>query len=130
MSKLENLEKKKEENLQKQEALKEKMVLLKRDEKDLAQKIKTETEKERNHRNIVWGSHLLYILRDILKFTKEELAMLSDADVKSILNEFFNMDNTRRGIGSIVRKHVTAAEQRENDQESELQDKNQNEGVA
>ena len=58
-------------------------------EAKLRNQIKGMTEKERRHRNIVWGSHFEYLLREKLNVSKEQLATLDDDRVKDILNMLF-----------------------------------------
>ena len=54
-------------------------------EAKLRNQIKGMTEKERRYRNIVWGSHFEYLLREKLNVWKEQLAMFDDDRVKDIL---------------------------------------------
>ena len=60
------------------------------------------TEKERRHRNIVWGSHFEYLLREKLNVSKEQLATLDDDRVKDILNTLFSDLSFRRIMQNIL----------------------------
>ena len=66
------------------------LVIAKHREAKLRNQIKGMTEKERRHRNIVWGSHFEYLLREKLNVSKEQLATLDDDRVKDILNTLFS----------------------------------------
>ena len=65
------------------------LAIAKHREAKLRNQIKGMTEKERRHRNIVWGSHFEYLLREKLNVSKEQLATLDDDRVKDILNTLF-----------------------------------------
>ena len=66
------------------------LAIAKHREAKLRNQIKGMTEKERRHRNIVWGSHFEYLLREKLNVSKEQLATLDDDKVKDILNKLFS----------------------------------------
>lgn len=66
------------------------LAIAKHREMKLRNQIKGMTEKERRHRNIVWGSHFEYLLREKLNVSKEQLATLDDDRVKDILNTLFS----------------------------------------
>ncbi len=66
------------------------LVIAKHREAKLRNQIKGLTEKERRHRNIVWGSHFEYLLREKLNVSKEQLATFDDDRVKNILNALFS----------------------------------------
>ena len=68
--------------------------------------IKGKTEKERRHRNIVWGSHFEYLIREKLNITKEQLASLNDDSVKDILNTLFSDSYFRRMMQNILTEKV------------------------
>ena len=68
----------------------------------LHNQIKGMTEKERRHRNIVWGSHFEYLLREKLNVSKEQLATLDDDRVKDILNMLFSDLSFRRIMQNIL----------------------------
>ncbi|HBI61241.1 MAG TPA: hypothetical protein DDY31_08535, partial [Lachnospiraceae bacterium] len=57
---------------------------------------------ERRHRNIVWGSHFEYLLREKLNVSKEQLATLDDDRVKDILNTLFSDLSFRRIMQNIL----------------------------
>lgn len=67
-----------------------KLAVAKHREAKLRNQIKGMTEKERRHRNIVWGSHFEYLLREKLNVSKEQLATLDDDSIKDILNTLFS----------------------------------------
>ena len=71
-------------------------------EAKLRNQIKGMTEKERRHRNIVWGSHFEYLLREKLNVSKEQLATLDDDRVKDILNTLFLDLSFRRIMQNIL----------------------------
>ena len=71
-------------------------------EAKLRNQIKGMTEKERRHRNIVWGSHFEYLLREKLNVSKEQLATLDDDRVKDILNMLFSDLSFRRIMQNIL----------------------------
>lgn len=52
------------------------LAVAKHREAKLRNQIKGMTEKERRHRNIVWGSHFEYLLREKLNVSKEQLMPL------------------------------------------------------
>ena len=60
------------------------LVIAKHREANLRNQIKGMTEKECRHRNIVWGSHFEYLLREKLNVSKEQLATLDDDRVKDL----------------------------------------------
>ena len=64
------------------------------------------TEKERRHRNIVWGSHFEYLIREKLNITKEQLASLNDDSVKDILNTLFLDSYFLRTMQNILTEKV------------------------
>ena len=66
------------------------LAIAKHRQAKLLNQIKGKTEKERRHRNIVWGSHFEYLIREKLNITKEQLASLNDDSVKDILNTLFS----------------------------------------
>ncbi len=68
----------------------------------LRNQIKGMTEKERRHRNIVWGSHFEYLIREKLNVSKEQLATLDDDKVKDILNTLFSDLSFRRIMQNIL----------------------------
>ena len=72
----------------------------------LRNQIKGMTEKERRHRNIVWGSHFEYLIREKLNITKEQLASLNDDSVKDILNTLFSDSYFRRMMQNILTEKV------------------------
>lgn len=66
------------------------LAIAKHRQAKLLNQIKGKTEKERRHRNIVWGSHFECLIREKLNITKEQLASLNDDSVKDILNTLFS----------------------------------------
>ena len=78
------------------------LVIAKHREAKLRNQIKGMTEKERRHRNIVWGSHFEYLLREKLNVSKEQLATLDDDRVKDILNTLFLDLSFRRIMQNIL----------------------------
>lgn len=56
----------------------------------LQNQLKGMSEVQRRHRNIIWGSHMEYLLRNRLDYTKEQLAALDDGAVKDILDMLFS----------------------------------------
>ena len=72
----------------------------------LRNQIKGMTEKERRHRNIVWGSHFEYLIRERLNIAKEQLAALNDDSVKDILNTLFSDSYFRRTMQNILTEKV------------------------
>ena len=77
-------------------------AIAKHREAKLRNQIKGMTEKERRHRNIVWGSHFEYLLREKLNVSKEQLATLDDDWVKDILNTLFSDLSFRRIMQNIL----------------------------
>ena len=78
------------------------LAIAKHREAKLRNQIKGMTEKERRHRNIVWGSHFEYLLREKLNVSKEQLATLDDDRVKDILNMLFSDLSFRRIMQNIL----------------------------
>ncbi len=78
------------------------LAIAKHREAKLRNQIKGMTEKERRHRNIVWGSHFEYLLREKLDVSKEQLATLDDDRVKDILNMLFSDLSFRRIMQNIL----------------------------
>lgn len=78
------------------------LAIAKHRETKLRNQIKGMTEKERRHRNIVWGSHFEYLLREKLNVSKEQLATLDDDWVKDILNTLFSDLSFRRIMQNIL----------------------------
>ena len=78
------------------------LAIAKHRETKLRNQIKGMTEKERRHRNIVWGSHFEYLLREKLNVSKEQLATLDDDRVKDILNTLFLDLSFRRIMQNIL----------------------------
>ena len=78
------------------------LVIAKHREANLRNQIKGMTEKECRHRNIVWGSHFEYLLREKLNVSKEQLATLDDDRVKDILNMLFSDLSFRRIMQNIL----------------------------
>lgn len=78
------------------------LAIAKHREARLRNQIKGMTEKERRHRNIVWGSHFEYLLREKLNVSKEQLATLDDDRVKDILNTLFLDLSFRRIMQNIL----------------------------
>lgn len=78
------------------------LAIAKHREAKLRNQIKGMTEKERRHRNIVWGSHFEYLLREKLNISKEQLATLDDDRVKDILNTLFLDLSFRRIMQNIL----------------------------
>ena len=78
------------------------LVIAKHREAKLRNQIKGMTEKERRHRNIVWGSHFEYLLREKLNVSKEQLATLDDDRVIDILNTLFLDLSFRRIMQNIL----------------------------
>ena len=66
------------------------LAIAKHRQAKLHNQIKGMTEKERRHRNIVWGSHFEYLIREKLNVSKEQLATLNDDTVKDVLNTLFS----------------------------------------
>ena len=88
-----------EEELKKTKA---EFTIAKHREMKLRNQIKGMTEKERRHRNIVWGSHFEYLLREKLNVSKEQLATLDDDRVKDILNTLFSDLSFQRIMQNIL----------------------------
>lgn len=82
------------------------LAIAKHREAKLRNQIKGMTEKERRHRNIVWGSHFEYLIREKLNVSKEQLATLNDDAVKDILNTLFSDLYFRRTMQNILTKKV------------------------
>ena len=82
------------------------LVIAKHREAKLRNQIKGMTEKERRHRNIVWGSHFEYLIREKLNVSKEQLAALNDDSVKDILNTLFSDSYFRRMMQNILTEKV------------------------
>uniref|UniRef100_UPI0025AEBF54 hypothetical protein n=1 Tax=uncultured Muribaculum sp. TaxID=1918613 RepID=UPI0025AEBF54 len=82
------------------------LAIAKHRETKLRNQIKGMTEKERRHRNIVWGSHFEYLLREKLNVSKEQLATLDDDNVKNILNTLFSDLSFRRIMQNILTEKV------------------------
>lgn len=82
------------------------LTIAKHREMKLRNQIKGMTEKERRHRNIVWGSHFEYLLREKLNISKEQLATLDDDRVKDILNTLFLDLSFRRIMQNILTEKV------------------------
>ena len=82
------------------------LAIAKHREAKLRNQIKGMTEKERRHRNIVWGSHFEYLIREKLNITKEQLASLNDDSVKDILNTLFSDSYFRRMMQNILTEKV------------------------
>ena len=78
------------------------LTIAKHRETKLRNQIKGMTEKERRHRNIVWGSHFEYLLWEKLNVSKEQLATLNDDRVKDILNTLFADLSFRRTMQNIL----------------------------
>ena len=92
-----------EEELKKTKA---EFTIAKHREMKLRNQIKGMTEKERRHRNIVWGSHFEYLLREKLNVSKEQLAVLDDDRVKDILNALFADLSFRRTMQNILAEKI------------------------
>lgn len=82
------------------------LAIAKHREAKLRNQIKGMTEKERRHRNIVWGSHFEYLIREKLNVSKEQLATLNDDAVKDILNTLFSDLYFRRMMQNILTEKV------------------------
>ena len=82
------------------------LAIAKHREAKLRNQIKGMTEKERRHRNIVWGSHFEYLIREKLNVSKEQLAVLNDDSVKDILNTLFSDLYYRRTMQNILTEKV------------------------
>ena len=82
------------------------LVIAKHRETKLRNQIKGMTEKERRHRNIVWGSHFEYLLKEKLNVSKEQLATFDDDKVKDILNTLFSDLTFRRIMQNILTEKV------------------------
>lgn len=78
------------------------LAIAKHREAKLRNQIKGMTEKERRHRNIVWGSHFEYLIREKLNVSKEQLATFDDDRVKDILNTLFLDLSFRRIMQNIL----------------------------
>ena len=82
------------------------LTIAKHRETKLHNQIKGITEKERRHRNIVWGSHFEYLLREKLNVSKEQLATLNDDRVKDILNTLFADLSFRRTMQNVLAEKI------------------------
>ena len=82
------------------------LAVAKHREAKLRNQIKGMTEKERRHRNIVWGSHFEYLLREKLNVSKEQLATLNDDRVKDILNTLFAVLSFRRTMQNVLAEKI------------------------
>ncbi len=82
------------------------LAIAKHREAKLRNQIKGMTEKERRHRNIVWGSHFEYLLKEKLNVSKEQLATFDDDKVKDILNTLFSDLSFRRIMQNILTEKV------------------------
>lgn len=82
------------------------LAIAKHRETKLRNQIKGMTEKERRHRNIVWGSHFEYLLREKLNVSREQLATLDDDRIKDILNTLFSDLSFRRIMQNILTEKV------------------------
>ena len=82
------------------------LAIAKHRQAKLLNQIKGKTEKERRHRNIVWGSHFEYLIKEKLDITKEQLAALNDDSVKDILNTLFSDSYFRRMMQNILTEKV------------------------
>ena len=78
------------------------LAIAKHRQAKLRNQIKGMTEKERRHRNIIWGSHFEYLVREKLNVSKEHLATLNDDAVKDILNTLFSDLDFRRTMQNIL----------------------------
>lgn len=85
---------------------KSELTIAKHRETKLRNQIKGMTEKERRHRNIVWGSHFEYLLREKLNVSKEQLATLNDDRVKDILNTLFADLSFRRTMQNVLAEKI------------------------
>ncbi len=83
------------------------LAIAKHREAKLRNQIKGMTEKERRHRNIVWGSHFEYLLREKLNVSKEQLATFDDDRVKDILNTLFSDLSFQRIMQNILTEKST-----------------------
>lgn len=83
------------------------LAIAKHREAKLRNQIKGMTEKERRHRNIVWGSHFEYLLREKLNVSKEQLATFDDGSVKNILNILFLDLSFRQTMQNILAEKST-----------------------
>ena len=82
------------------------LAIAKHRQAKLRNQIKGMTEKERRHRNIIWGSHFEYLIRKKLNVSKEQLAILNDDTVKDILNTLFSDLYFRRTMQNILAEKV------------------------
>lgn len=82
------------------------LAIAKHREAKLRNQIKGMTKKERRHRNIVWGSHFEYLIREKLNVSKEQLATLNDDAVKDIPNTLFSDLYFRRTMQNILTEKV------------------------
>lgn len=89
------------------------LAIAKHREAKLRNQIKGMTEKERRHRNIVWGSHFEYLIREKINVSKEQLATLNDDTVKDVLNTLFSDLYFRRTMQNILTEKVKPKSQTE-----------------
>ena len=89
------------------------LAIAKHRQAKLLNQIKGKTEKERRHRNIVWGSHFEYLIREKLNVSKEQLAALNDDSVKDILNTPFSDLYFRRTMQNLLTEKVKPQSQTE-----------------
>lgn len=82
------------------------LAIAKHREAKLRNQIKGMTEKERRHRNIIWGSHFEYLIREKLNISKEQIATLNDDTVKDVLNTLFSDLYFRRTMQNILTEKV------------------------
>ena len=85
---------------------KKELAITKHRQAKLRNQIKGVTEKERRHRNIVWGSHFEYLIREKLNVSKEQLATLNDDTVKDVLNTLFSDLYFRRTMQNTLAEKV------------------------
>ena len=104
----ENRQKRKEAIEAELQKTRDELAITKHREMKLRNQIKGMTEKERRHRNIIWGSHLEYLIREKLNISKEQLATLNDDTVKDILNTLFSDLYFRRTMQNILTEKVRA----------------------
>ncbi|HBA97151.1 MAG TPA: hypothetical protein DCZ23_03485, partial [Lachnospiraceae bacterium] len=89
------------------------LAIAKHREAKLRNQIKGMTEKEHRHRNIVWGSHFEYLIREKINVSKEQLATLNDDTVKDVLNTLFSDLYFRRTMQNILTEKVKPKSQTE-----------------
>lgn len=102
----ENRQKRKEVIEAELQKTRDELAIAKRRETKLRNQMKGMTEKERRHRNIVWGSHFEYLLREKLNVSKEQLAALNDDSVKDILNTLFSDLYFRRTMQNTLTEKI------------------------